>query len=67
VLPRADEQTLALFKRYAYAHVSDTRVSWAYDPKAAAVTTTFAFTTLAYEGDAKGTLPTLYPFAPSPA
>ena len=39
VLPDADEKTLALFRRYAYSHVTDTKVSWGYDSKTAAVTT----------------------------
>jgi endoglucanase Acf2 len=60
-LPDASEKTLALFARYAHAHVTDTKVAWRYDPKSAAVTTTFAYTVKAYEGDARGTLFALYP------
>jgi endoglucanase Acf2 len=61
VLPDATPQTLALFRKYAYAHVTDTRVSWSYDPASADVTTTFTATTKAYEGNEKGTLFALYP------
>jgi endoglucanase Acf2 len=61
LLPDATEKTLALFAKYAYSHVTGSKVEWSYDAKAAAVTTTFTFATRAYEGDAKGTLFALYP------
>jgi endoglucanase Acf2 len=64
VLPEAGEKALGLFRRYAYAHVTDTKVSWSYEPKTAAVTTRLDFTTHSYEpADAKapGTLFALYP------
>ncbi len=31
VLPKATPETLALFRRHAYAHVVGTKVEWAYD------------------------------------
>lgn len=61
LLPDNTPQTLALFARYAYSHVVDTKVSWRYDPASAAVTTAYAFTTQAYEGSQAGTLFALYP------
>jgi endoglucanase Acf2 len=61
ILPDNSEKTLALFKKYAYAHVTDTRVEWAYDPKAGTVTTVFNYRTSAHEGKAEGTLFALYP------
>ncbi len=65
VLPAADEKTLALFRKYAYNHVVDTKVEWAYDPKAG-VTTKFSLATQAREGSGtgaggSGTLFALYP------
>ena len=54
VLPDDAEETLALFKRYAYSHVTDTRVDWSYDPKTSTVTTTFTFHTTAHEGKRGG-------------
>ena len=41
VLPDATPATLALFRRHAYAFVTDTRVSWRYDAATATVETTF--------------------------
>lgn len=61
LLPAGDEQTLALFRRYAYAHITDTRATPHYDSKTAVVTCEFAVTTKAYEGDATGTILALYP------
>lgn len=61
VLPDASPETLALFRRYAYAHVTDTKVTWAYDPRGSAVTTTFTFAVKAWEGKDEGTLFALYP------
>jgi endoglucanase Acf2 len=61
VLPENTEETLALFTRYAHAHVSDTRVAWSYDSKTSEVTTTFSYTTSAQEGKQEGTLFALYP------
>jgi endoglucanase Acf2 len=61
LLPDASEKTLALFAKYAYSHVTGTKAEAVYDAKTATVTTTFMFTTRAYEGDVKGTLFALYP------
>jgi len=61
VLPDASPKTLELFRRYAYAHVTDSRVDWNYDPASASVVTQFSFSTQAYEGNEKGTLFALYP------
>ncbi|MHB1037226.1 MAG: glycosyl hydrolase [Pirellulales bacterium] len=61
LLPDKSDATLALFHRYAYAHVTDTRVSWRFDSQTSEVRTTFAFTTKAYEGTEGGTLFALYP------
>lgn len=43
VLPNADAETLELFRRHAYAFVTDTRVSWTYNEEAATVRTRFEF------------------------
>ncbi|MGH3729870.1 MAG: glycosyl hydrolase [Micromonosporaceae bacterium] len=51
---------LALFAKYAYSFVTDTRASWDYDPGSARVTSTFTATTTAKEGTQTGTLLALY-------
>lgn len=61
LLPVGDARTLAIFKRYAYAHVTDTRATPHYDPQTSAVTCEFAVTTHPYEGNATGTIFALYP------
>lgn len=61
LLPDASQKTLARFTKYAYSHVTGTKAEAIYDEKTATVTTTFTFTTKAYEGDAKGTLFAMYP------
>ncbi|MCX7009393.1 MAG: glycosyl hydrolase, partial [Kiritimatiellaeota bacterium] len=61
VLPDDQPETLALFHRHAYTHVTDTRVAWQFDEAHAAVRTTFTFTTKNHEGQETGTLFTLYP------
>ncbi len=61
ILPDSSEKTLALFKKYAYSHVTDTRLDWAYDPKTSGVSTTFTVRTKPQEGDQEGTLMSLYP------
>jgi len=61
LLPEKSEKALALFRRYAYSHVTDTRVAWRYEPRTSTVATTFTFSTTAREGDAAGTLFALYP------
>ncbi|HVZ74001.1 MAG TPA: glycosyl hydrolase [Polyangia bacterium] len=45
VLPDAKPETLRLFREHAYAFVTETRVSWSYDDKAATLTSTFTATT----------------------
>ena len=50
LLPDNSEKTLELFKKFAYSHVIDTKVDWAFDAKTSKVTTTFTFKTKAYEG-----------------
>ena len=61
VLPDASEATLELFRRYAYSHVRDSRVSWAYDEATATLTTTYSVSTVPVEGDVRETLFALYP------
>ncbi len=61
LLPDNSEKTLELFKKFAYAHVIDTKVDWAFDSKTSKVTTTFTYKTKAYEGKQEGTLFALYP------
>ncbi len=61
LLPDKSDESLALFARHAHAHVADTRVSWAYEPKDCVVTTKFEYVTEAMEGTERGTLYALYP------
>lgn len=61
VLPAADEKTLALFKQYAYSHITDSQATPAYDPKTSRVSCQFTVTTRAYEGSEPGTIFALYP------
>ena len=61
LLPDQTEKTLALFKRHAYAHVTDTQTHWSFDQKSSTVTTTFTFKTTTQEGNEEGTLFALYP------
>lgn len=61
ILPDATPATLQLFRRYAYNHVTETRVQWEYDEPTGAVTTTFMVKAAPLEGDALGTLLALYP------
>ncbi|MEV4466393.1 glycosyl hydrolase [Micromonospora echinofusca] len=49
------------YGRYAHAHVTGTRVSYAYDQATSTVNTTYAFTTTAREGTANRTVVSLYP------
>jgi endoglucanase Acf2 len=60
-LPDMKEETLALFREHAYAHVTDTKVEWSYEPEGSVVSTTFRYTTKAYEGKTEDTLFVLYP------
>lgn len=61
LLPDKSQATLDLFTTYAYAHVTGSRVDWAFDEKSSKVTTRYVFTTKAYEGNEAGTLTALYP------
>jgi endoglucanase Acf2 len=62
VLPDARPATLALFRRHAFAFVTDTRVSWRYDEAAAAVVTRYEVLTEAAEPGAPAEpLQALYP------
>ena len=49
VLPDHAPETLELFRRHAYAFVTDTRVSWHYDPHAAKVSSHFEVKTTLVE------------------
>jgi len=60
VLPDTSASTLALFTKYAYSFVTDTRVSWSYDAASARQITTYTATTTAKEGSQTGTLMALY-------
>src|SRR3954454_11926139 len=60
-LPDMKEETLTLFREHAYAHVTDTKVEWSYEPEGSVVSTTFHYTTKAYEGKTEDTLFVLYP------
>ncbi len=59
LLPDNKPETLALFKRYAYSHVIDTRVDYQAIP--GKVKATYSFKTKAWEGAEKGTIFSLYP------
>ena len=61
VLPVATEEALALFRKCAHAHVTDTKVAWEYGPATGTVTTTYTFALRRHEGGAAGTLFALYP------
>jgi endoglucanase Acf2 len=60
VLPDATPATLALFKKYAYAHVTDTKVDYKLT-EAGAMQVTYNFTTKPFEGAEKGTITALFP------
>ena len=59
--PVQAKKTLDLFAKFAYSHVIDTKVDWAFDDKTSKVTTNFTFKTRAHEGSQEGTLFALYP------
>ncbi len=59
LLPDDKPQTLALFQRYAYNHVVDTRVDYQAIP--GKVKATYSFKTKAWEGSETGTIFSLYP------
>jgi len=49
------------YARYAHSFVTDSRLSYDYDPGSATLTSTYRVTTEAREGSARGTLLALYP------
>jgi len=60
VLPDRKPETFKLFREHAYAFVTDTRVSWTYDEKTAALTSRFvAKATLKDEGKGLSAAPLL--------
>ncbi|MCX7049896.1 MAG: glycosyl hydrolase [Candidatus Sumerlaeota bacterium] len=59
LLPNNKPATLALFKKYAYSHVADTRVEFKTD--GGAVKASYNFTVKPYEGAETGTIFALYP------
>jgi endoglucanase Acf2 len=59
LLPDDQPQTLKLFTRYAYNHVTDTRLE--FQVADGQVTSSYRYTTKPYEGDETGTLFALYP------
>lgn len=61
LLPDNKPETLALFQRYAHAHVVGTQVCWRYVASEGLVETVFRFKTEAFEGSERGTLFALYP------
>jgi endoglucanase Acf2 len=61
LLPEKSGEALALFQRYAYAHVVSSTASWGYEEAASTVTTRFEVKTKAYEGKQAGALFALYP------
>ncbi len=60
LLPDNTETTLAFFRKYAYAFVTDTKVSWEYDEARANLTSRYAAVTEAKEGTETGTLFALF-------
>ncbi len=61
LLPEPSEQALRMFGRYAYAHVTGTKVLWEYDQQSRMVKTSYAVETKSYQGDGEGTIMALYP------
>ncbi len=59
LLPDDKPETLALFKRYAYNHVTDTQVGYQVVP--GKIKATYSFKTKALEGSETGTIFSLYP------
>jgi endoglucanase Acf2 len=60
-LPDATPATLAFFKKYAYSHVTDTKVAWKLDGDTGTMKVTYNFTTKPYEGQETGTITALLP------
>jgi len=60
VLPERSAAALEVFRRHAFAFVTDTRVGWRYDEPRAALVTEFAATTRPREGTERRPLLALY-------
>lgn len=60
VLPDNDEKTITFYRQYAYAFVTDTRISWEYDRDNSKVTTTYTVEIEIKEGTEGKTLIALY-------
>ncbi len=60
-LPDHSPATLTKFQQYAYSHVTDTKMNYAYNSSNSNVTTTYTYTTTAKEGSQTGTIFALYP------
>jgi hypothetical protein len=60
-LPDTTGPTLEYFRKYAYAFVTDTKVSWEYQESAARLITRYTPVTVAKEGTETGTLFALFP------
>ncbi len=58
LLPSRD--ALALFQKYAFSFVTDTKVSWSYNAGTAQSSATYSATTVARQGTQTGTLQALY-------
>ncbi|WP_341674874.1 glycosyl hydrolase [Niveibacterium sp. SC-1] len=61
VLPAPEPAQLRLLQPYAFAFITDTRVSWQYDEKRSQVTTRYEATTRPREGTETSTVFALYP------
>ena len=61
ILPDDKPETLARFRECAYAHVTGSKIAWAFDEQRSVVTTTYTLETKAMEGTDHGTLFALYP------
>jgi endoglucanase Acf2 len=59
-LPNPNKVTIKSFQKYAYAFLRDTKISYAYDPAAGKVTTTYTATTEPMEGANTDTVFALY-------
>lgn len=60
VLPDAEEATIRYFQRFAYAFLTDTHLTYTYDPSKASVETVYSAKTTAKEGTNTDTLFALY-------
>jgi endoglucanase Acf2 len=60
VLPDESQATLAFFRKYAFAHVRKTVVTWNYEEKIARLVSTYSAETDVKEGDEAGTIFALF-------